>query len=149
MKNLQTFLDSVEGDNFREQCESICACLREEDSRYHWVGIYGLKADMLTLGPWSGPEETQHKKIPVSEGICGAAARENKTVIVDDVQKDPRYLACFADTRAEIVVPIRAKNKIIGEIDIDGTTVGAFNDEDRQFLEALADYIGKQWPGKW
>jgi GAF domain-containing protein len=149
VKNLQTFLDSVEGDTFREQCESICACLREEDSRYNWVGIYWLKGDTLTLGTWSGPEETDHKKIPVSEGICGAAVRENKTIIVDDVQKDPRYLACFMDTRSEIVVPIRAKNKIIGEIDIDGTTVGAYHDEDRAFLESLADYIGKEWPGKW
>jgi hypothetical protein len=69
---LQELLDCVEGDDFREECQSICACLRELDSRYDWVGIYWLKGDTLVLGPWSGPEETEHKKIPVSEGICGA-----------------------------------------------------------------------------
>jgi L-methionine (R)-S-oxide reductase len=149
VKDLKTFLDCIEGEDFREQCESTCACLREEMAHYTWVGIYWLKGDTLTLGPWSGPEETEHKKISIKEGVCGAAVRENQTVIVDDVQSDPRYLACFLDTRSEIVVPIRAKNKIIGEIDIDSTTPAAFTAEDRQFLEALAEYIGQQWPGKW
>jgi L-methionine (R)-S-oxide reductase len=147
--NLKEFLDSVEGDTFREQCESICACLREIDSKYDWVGMYWLKGDILSLGPWSGPQATDHKKISITEGICGAAAREGKTIIVDDVQSDPRYLACFAETRSEIVVPIRAKGKIIGEIDVDGKKVGEFKDEDKLFLEALAEHIGSQWPGKW
>jgi L-methionine (R)-S-oxide reductase len=146
---LKEFLDSVEGDTFREQCESICACLREIDSKYDWVGMYWLKGDTLTLGPWSGPQATEHKKITINEGICGAAAREGKTIIVDDVQKDPRYLACFVDTRSEIVVPIRAKNKIVGEIDVDGKKVGEFTEEDKVFLESLAEHIGSIWPGKW
>jgi L-methionine (R)-S-oxide reductase len=149
MMTLNEFLDGIEGDDFREECESICAYLREIDSRYDWVGIYWLKGDKLVLGPWSGRDETEHKIIPISEGICGAAIRENATVIIDDVRKDPRYLACFSETRSEIVVPIRAKNKLIGEIDIDGKEVGAYTDEDRKFLEALADHIGSQWPGKW
>jgi L-methionine (R)-S-oxide reductase len=149
MTDVEKFLDGVEGEDFREQCESICAYLREWDARYDWVGMYWVKGDQLVLGPWSGPQETDHKKIPLSEGICGAAVREEKTIIVDDVQKDPRYLACFLDTRAEIVVPIRAKKKIVGEIDIDGKTVGAFNDKDREFLEGIAKYLGEQWPGKY
>jgi L-methionine (R)-S-oxide reductase len=147
--NLKEFLEHVEGDDFREQCESICGLLRELDRHYDWVGIYWVKGDNLVLGPWSGPEETEHKKIPISEGVCGAAVREKQTIVVDDVQSDPRYLACFPDTRAEIVVPIRAKNKIVGEIDIDGKQKAAFNEEDKRFLEALAEHIGNQWPGKW
>lgn len=149
MMSLKEFLDGVEGDDFRERCESICAYLREIDSRYDWVGIYWLKNDKLHLGPWSGRHETEHTVIPVTDGICGAAIRENQTIIVDDVQSDPRYLACFLETRSEIVVPIRAKGKLIGEIDIDGTEVGAYGSKDREFLEALADHIGKEWPGKW
>lgn len=149
MTTLKDFLDSVEGDDFREQCESICGGLRELDRHYDWVGIYWLKGDNLVLGPWSGPEETEHKKIPISEGICGAAVREGKTIIVDDVQSDPRYLACFLDTRSEIVVPIRAKGKIIGEIDIDGKQKSAYTEEDKRFLEKLAEHIGSEWPGKW
>jgi L-methionine (R)-S-oxide reductase len=146
---LQEILDCIEGEDFREECTSICACLRELDGRYDWVGIYWLKGDNLVLGPWSGPEETEHKKIPVSEGICGAAVREKQTIIVADVQSDPRFLACFTTTRSEIVVPIRAKNKIIGEIDIDGNEKGLFNKDDQALLEALANHIGQQWPGKW
>ena len=145
---LDEFLKCVEGDTFREKCQSICGCLRE-DPRYDWVGIYWLKGKELILGPWSGRKATEHTTIPVSEGICGAAVREGKTIIVDDVSKDPRYLSCFLETRSEIVTPIRKKGKIIGEIDVDGKDVAAFNDDDRKFLEALADYIGEQWPGKW
>ncbi|MBI5059762.1 GAF domain-containing protein [candidate division KSB1 bacterium] len=149
MITLTEFLEGVEGDDFREECQSICACLREIDSRYDWVGIYWLKGDKLVLGPWSGRDATEHTTIPVGEGVCGAAVRENKTIIVDDVQTDPRYLACFTETRSEIVTPIRAKGKLIGEIDIDGREVGAYADDDRKFLEALADHIGTNWPGKW
>jgi L-methionine (R)-S-oxide reductase len=148
MMTVQELIDCIEGDTFTEQCQSICACLREADSRYEWVGIYWLKGETLNLGAWSGPEDTPHKKIPLGEGICGAAARENKTVIVDDVTGDSRYLACFPSTRSEIVVPIHAKGKVIGEIDIDGTKVAAFSAEDGKFLEGVADYIGTQWSGK-
>jgi GAF domain-containing protein len=149
MMTLHDFLDGIEGDNFRERCESICAYLREIDARYDWVGIYWLKGDKLHLGPWSGRHSTEHVVISITDGICGAAMRENQTIIVDDVQSDPRYLACFLETRSEIVVPIRAKGKLIGEIDIDGTEVGAYGSGDREFLEALAEHIGKEWPGKW
>jgi len=145
---LVEFLQCVEGDTFREKCQSICGCLRE-DPRFDWVGIYWLKGKELILGPWSGRHATEHNRIPISEGICGAAVREDKTIIVDDVNKDPRYLSCFLETRSEIVTPIRKKGKIVGEIDVDGKDVAAFNDEDRKFLEAVADYIGEQWPGKW
>ena len=69
--------------------EASAPALRELDSRYDWVGIYWLKGETLVLGPWSGPEETEHKKIPISEGICGAAVREKQTIIVDDVQSRP------------------------------------------------------------
>jgi L-methionine (R)-S-oxide reductase len=146
---LKQFLEGVEDEDFREMCLSICGGLRELDRNYDWVGIYWLKGENLVLGPWSGPEETEHKKIPISEGICGAAVREKQTIIVDDVQSDPRYLACFPDTHSEIVVPIRAKGKIIGEIDIDGKPKAAFNAEDKKFLEELAQHIASEWPGKW
>ena len=149
MLTLKDILDGVEGENFREECESICANLRELDSRYDWVGIYLLKKDELILGPWSGPQPTPHKKIPIGQGICGAAAKEGQTIIVNDVSKDSRYLACFAGTRSEIVVPIRAKGKIIGEIDIDGKEIGAYGEADKKLLEELAEHIGTNWPGRW
>jgi GAF domain-containing protein len=148
MITVKEFLKSVEGDTFQEECESICANLREIDSRFDWVGIYWLKKDVLVLGPWSGPQATSHKKIPITEGICGAAVREGQTIIVDDVSEDSRYLACFRETSSEIVVPIRAKGKIVGEIDIDSKILAAYKDEDRKFLEALAEHIGNNWTGR-
>jgi L-methionine (R)-S-oxide reductase len=83
-------------------------------------------------------------KIPISHGICGAAVRENRTVIVDDVSLDPRYLACFSSTKAEIAVPIQYEGQPIGEIDIDSSMASAFDNGDRVFLEALTQHIS-QW----
>jgi GAF domain-containing protein len=89
--------------------------------------------NVLVLGPYHGAPR-EHARIPVSEGICGAAVAQGETVIIDDVSEDPRYLACSIETRSEIVVPIRADGKIVGEIDIDSHTLNAFGAEDRIFL---------------
>src|SRR5690242_11219841 len=86
---------------------------------YNWVGFYMLDSgdeNVLVLGPYRGAP-TEHVRIPVTEGICGAAVAQSETVIVDDVAADPRFLACSIDTRSEIVVPIRVGEKIVGEID--------------------------------
>jgi L-methionine (R)-S-oxide reductase len=112
---------------------------------YNWVGFYMLDPDdanVLVLGPFQGAR-TEHVRIPVTEGICGAAVAQGETVIVDDVASDPRYLACSLETRSEIVVPIRANGKIIGEIDIDSHDRKAFGPEDRDFLEECAILFGE------
>jgi len=147
--SLDQFLSRVKSEGFRERCQEICDQLHAQDSRYDWVGIYWLGGDVLVLGPWSGRHATGHVRIPIGEGICGAAVREAGTIIVKDVRSDPRYLACFTETRSEIVVPIRAQGHVVGEIDIDGREIAAFHDSDRHFLEALADHIGSLWPGEW
>ncbi len=135
--------------DFRSRCQTLCELLRRSNSAYDWVGIYWVDGDDLVLGPWSGQQATEHTRIPISQGICGAAVREGQTIIVDDVQNDPRYLACFLETRSEIVVPIRADGLIIGEIDIDGKRVGEFDDSDKEFLEELSELISHEWPGRW
>jgi L-methionine (R)-S-oxide reductase len=111
---------------------------------YNWVGFYMLDAgdDVLVLGPFRGAP-TQHVRIPVTQGVCGAAVAQGETVIVDDVSSDPRYLACSIETKSEIVVPIRANGRIVGEIDIDSHTLHAFGAEDRSFLEECAAIIGQ------
>ena len=112
---------------------------------YNWVGFYMIDPedpDILVLGPFHGAP-TEHVRIPVSQGICGAAVAQGETVIVDDVTADPRYLACSIETRSEIVVPIRANGRIVGEIDIDSHDLNAFRDEDRSFLEKFAGIFGK------
>jgi L-methionine (R)-S-oxide reductase len=114
-------------------------------SYYNWVGFYMLDPgdeNMLVLGPFRGAA-TEHVRIPVTEGICGAAVAQGETVIVEDVSADPRYLACSIETRSEIVVPIRANGKIVGEIDIDSHELNAFGADDRSFVEQCAQVLGQ------
>jgi L-methionine (R)-S-oxide reductase len=115
--------------------------LHDRLDHYSWVGIYLVEGDDLVLGPWKGPHATEHVRIPIGRGICGAAAASGRTEIVDDVSADARYLACFASTRSEIVVPIAYEGRVIGEIDIDSDEPAAFTAEDRAFLERVATLI--------
>jgi GAF domain-containing protein len=115
--------------------------LHDGVAAYSWVGIYFVEGDDLVLGPWKGPAATEHVRIPVGEGVCGAAAASGHTEIVDDVAADSRYLACFASTRSEIVVPIRYDDRVVAEIDIDSDAPAAFGPADRELLERVADLI--------
>ena len=111
---------------------------------YNWTGFYMLDPGddgVLVLGPFHGAP-TEHIRIPVTEGICGAAVAQGETVIVEDVASDPRYLSCSIDTKSEIVVPIHAHGKIVGEIDIDSHNLNAFGPDDRGFLEECAAVFG-------
>ncbi len=112
---------------------------------YHWVGFYMLDPvdqNVLVLGPYYGAP-TEHVRISVTEGICGAAVVQGETVIVKDVSADPRYLACSLETKSEIVVPMRVRGRIVGEIDIDSHSLNAFGPEDRTFLEECAAICGR------
>ena len=115
--------------------------LHDRVAHYSWVGIYLVEGEELVLGPWQGPEATEHVRIPVGRGICGAAAATGRTEVVDDVDADPRYLACFPSTRSEIVVPIAFQGSVVGEIDIDSDEPAAFGEEDKAFLERVAVLI--------
>jgi L-methionine (R)-S-oxide reductase len=120
---------------------SVVELLHDRFEHYSWVGIYVVDGEMLVLGPWNGPQATEHVRIPVGQGICGAAAASGRTEVVDDVEADPRYLACFASTRSEIVVPISFEGRVVGEIDIDSDELSAFDERDREFLERVATLI--------
>lgn len=110
-------------------------------NHYNWVGFYLVEGNDLILGPWRGEQATEHVKIPIGTGVCGSVAQSGKTEIVPDVSKDERYLACFASTRSEIVVPIKKNERIIGEIDIDSDEPNAFDKNDKIFLEKIANKI--------
>jgi GAF domain-containing protein len=112
--------------------------LHDRFDHYSWVGIYLVEDDYLVLGPWKGPAATEHVRIPIGQGVCGAAAASGRTELVDDVNDDDRYLACFPSTRSEIVVPIAYEGRVVGEIDIDSNRPAAFGPEDQEFLERVA-----------
>ena len=116
----------------------VCRELRKIP-HYTWVGIYVVDGLELVLVSWSGPSATQHTRIPIGEGICGAAVSEKATVVVPDVNNDPRYLQCFINTRAEIVVPILRDGAPFAEIDIDSDQLNAFGPTDKEFLEWVAE----------
>ena len=115
--------------------------LEQRFDHYSWVGIYFVEGEELQLGPWNGPAATEHVRIPVGQGVCGAAAATGMTEVVDDVNADPRYLACFASTRSEIVVPISYEDIVVAEIDIDSDRPAAFGDADRRFLGDVAALV--------
>jgi len=124
--------------------DGVVNIISAELPRYNWTGFYWLDPhdpQTLVLGAYVG-EPTPHVRIPVTQGICGAAVASAETVVVDDVHADPRYLSCSIKTKSEVVVPISAHGKVVGEIDIDSHLSTAFTESDRKFLEEVARIIG-------
>jgi L-methionine (R)-S-oxide reductase len=143
----QTFLANL--DNLivttSDPAAAAMHCLADAFRHYKWVGIYWLEHDVLVLGSYVGAP-TDHTRIPVGRGVCGTAVAEGKNQIVPDVRKLENYLACSLETRSEIVVLIRNGERILGQIDADGSEVGAFDASDEELLAAvaqrLATYLG-------
>lgn len=140
MTGAQEAVDRIlnRGGSDEHVLQDVVNALQERVEHYSWVGIYLVEDDDLVLGPWHGPQATEHVRIPVGQGVCGAAAASGRTEVVADVNADPRYLACFASTRSEIVVPIFHEGRVVGELDIDSDRPAAFGDDDRAFLERIA-----------
>jgi len=126
---------------------SMVKLLHDRMLKYNWVGFYmlepGAQPPMLALGAFEGAM-TPHTRIPLNQGICGAAASSGQTVVVDDVAKDPRYLACSLETKSEIVVPVFAHGKVVGELDIDSHFPAAFTPEHQDFVQHCAMLVGKK-----
>jgi GAF domain-containing protein len=125
--------------------QQTVSILKDKMPDYSWVGIYLLDGEHLLLGPFLG-KPSPHTKIPLNQGICGAAASQRQTIVVDDVDADPRYLACSLETRSEIVVPIMKGSRVFGEIDIDSDKKAAFGPADRDLLEAAAALLADKFP---
>lgn len=115
---------------------------------YNWVGVYLLDDSgmILTLKDehYLGLP-TEHTRIPLESGICGASAAGKETLVIDDVKSDPRYIACSLTVQSEIVVPIVAGDRVIGVLDLDSDTPAAFNADDRRELEAVAAALAQAW----
>jgi L-methionine (R)-S-oxide reductase len=131
----------------QELMRSMAKMLHERMLKYNWVGFYmlepGAKPPMLVLGAFEGAM-TPHTRIPLNQGICGAAASSGQTVVVDDVRKDPRYLACSLETKSEIVVPVFVHGQVAGELDIDSHFPAAFTSEHQDLVQHCAMLVGKK-----
>jgi L-methionine (R)-S-oxide reductase len=131
----------------RDLMQRVCQLLHDRMLKYNWVGFYmlepGAQPPVLVLGAFMGAM-TPHTRIPLNQGICGAAASSGKTIVVDDVSKDPRYLACSLETKSEIVVPVFVKGQVAGELDIDSHFPAAFGPEDQTLVQYCAEVVGKK-----
>jgi len=127
--------------------EDITRLLNQEMLKFNWVGFYmlepGANPPVLALGHYRGAM-TPHTRISLNQGICGAAASSGKTVVVDDVTQDTRYLACSLETKSEIVVPVFVRGKVVGELDIDSHFPAAFGSDDRELVEYCAQLVGQR-----
>ncbi len=127
--------------------QAMVKLLHDRMLKYNWVGFYllepGAQPPMLVLGAFEGAL-TPHTRIPLNQGICGAAASSGQTVVVDDVTRDPRYLACSLETKSEIVVPVFVHGKVVGELDIDSHFPAAFTSEHQELVQHCAILVGKK-----
>ena len=124
--------------------ERIAQRLHEKMTRYNWVGFYLVDpadSGILLVGPYVG-SFTPNARIPLDRGLCGAAAVSKQTVVVDDVSKDPRYLAGSSMVVSEIVVPILVRGQLAGELDIESYFPGTFTKPEQDFVEACARVVG-------
>jgi GAF domain-containing protein len=132
----------------QELMQAMVKVLHERMLQYNWVGFYllesGAQPPMLVLGAFEGAM-TPHTRIPLNQGICGAAASSGLTVVVDDVNQDPRYLACSLETKSEIVVPVFVRGKVVGELDIDSHFAAAFTAEHQELVQHCARLVGKKF----
>ena len=135
----------VRAANRPEDAQSrVVLYLHENFGDYNWVGIYRLQDRELVLGAWQGKSPTPHARIAVGRGVCGDCAVSCRTEVVPDVEADARYLACFSETRSEIVVPVIKSGRLWGEINVDSSKPDAFGPDDVEFLEATARLLAER-----
>jgi len=120
---------------------NICAALKYNMDGFFWVGFYFNKGKELLVGPYQGPVACNRIKIP--DGVCGAAVKEKKTIIVDDINKFPGHIACSPDSKSEIVVPIFQNGSVFVVLDIDSDKYSNFDEIDKKYLEKLSQIISE------
>ncbi|MFQ5770132.1 MAG: GAF domain-containing protein [bacterium] len=141
VKVLEELKKYISFENNLDQClKKIVQLLKQNYPKYTWVGIYLVEGNELTLHNYLG-RPTSLTSIPIDQGICGAAVQEKRAIIVPEVNADARYLACSVETRSEIVVPIMAKDSVLGEIDIDSDFKDIFHEGDVEILEQCAAVV--------
>src|SRR5579864_2625062 len=136
---------AVTAPSTAELMTHISRRLHDQMARYNWVGFYLVdQADpgMLVVGPYVG-SFSPNERIPLNKGLCGAAASTRQTVVVNDVANDPRYLSGSEIVKANMVVPIFARNELVSELDIESYFTNTFTRAEQTFAEDVAQLVGK------
>ena len=120
---------------------NVSAALWQAMENINWVGFYRMEAGKLVLGPFQGKPACI--EIPLGRGVCGTAAMEKKTVLVEDVHKFPGHIACDSASNSEIVVPIFKNGEVYGVLDIDSPYFARFSREDQRELEEIVGILEK------
>ena len=118
------------------------ALLNDNLDQINWVGFYLIENNELILGPFQGHPACVH--ISIGKGVCGTAVANNQTQLVDDVNTFPGHIACDANSKSEIVVPIHVNNEIIGVLDVDAPITQRFIKDDQQGLEEIVSILEHQ-----
>ncbi len=132
----------LEGEpNVIANLSNASALLNQFLDRTNWVGfyLYEEESNELVLGPFQGLPACV--RIPLGKGVCGTAASERKTMLVEDVHAFPGHIACDAASQSEIVVPIVKDDKLIGVLDIDSPEKARFDEEDQRHLERFVEEL--------
>jgi L-methionine (R)-S-oxide reductase len=128
--------------------ERISQRLHETMTKYNWVGFYlvdPLDSGFLAVGPSVGSFRP-NARISLDKGLCGATAKSRQVVVVDDVQRDPRYLSGSTMVKSEIVIPIIV-NQFVAVLDIESYFPSTFNQSERQFVGGCATAVGRYLAG--
>ncbi|WP_053022740.1 GAF domain-containing protein [Staphylococcus haemolyticus] len=139
-KQLQSLIEDEQ--NLIAILSNTSAILNDNLDQINWVGFYLIENEELILGPFQGHPACVH--IAIGKGVCGTAVAEDKTQLVKDVHTFPGHIACDANSKSEIVIPIHVNDEIIGVLDIDAPITDRFTNEDKEGLEVIVKVIEKQ-----
>jgi GAF domain-containing protein len=118
---------------------NVVAALKQQFG-WLWVGFYLVKDGELVVGPFQGPVACT--RISKGRGVCGTSWKEERTLIVPDVEAFPGHIACSSLSRSEIVVPVFHQGGVVGVLDADSVELNDFDEEDQRWLEELvADWV--------
>lgn len=106
---------------------------------FWWTGFYRVVGEELVLGPFQGPIACTH--IPYGKGVCGTSWKEQRTIVVPDVEEFPGHIACSSESRSEIVVPVWQNDKIVAVLDIDSSQLATFDEIDAKYLEEIVSHF--------
>jgi L-methionine (R)-S-oxide reductase len=138
LKRQLTALFGAERDALANSA-NMAAALYHSLPNLNWVGFYFIKGDELVLGPFQG--KVACVRITLGRGVCGTAAQLRETVIVADVHAFPGHVACDAESRSEIVVPLIHRGQLLGVLDLDSPTMARFDQEDGAGLRAIVTLL--------